>query len=329
MTTRVVCYGLGPIGLGIARLACTRSGIQVVGAIDIDPQKAGRDLGDLLGSDVIGVPVSNDATRTLQNTHPDVVLHATRSSLTATAPQLQECIAVGADVISTCEELAYPWGRQPQIAADLDAAARAAGVTLLGAGVNPGYAMDALPLMLTAVCAGVRAVRVVRIVDAAQRRGPLQHKIGAGLVPDEFRRHVGEGTIRHVGLSESLHMIAAALGWRLDAGDEMITPVLAERAIVTEHVTVEPGQVAGVHQIARGYIGGNEVITLDLSMYVGAPDPQDTVEIDGNPPLRMTIAGGIHGDVATAAIVVNAIASVRKAESGLLSMADIPLVHYW
>lgn len=329
MAIRVVCYGLGPIGVGIARLACARTGIQVTGAIDSDPQKAGRDLGELLGGEATGVMVSADAAGTLDRVRPDVVLHATQSSLAAVAPQLQECIAAGADVISTCEELAYPWSAHPQLAADLDASARAAGVTLLGAGVNPGYAMDALPVMLTAACAEVRAVRVLRIVDAAQRRGPLQRKIGAGLTPDEFAQRVREGKVRHVGLPESVHMIAAALGWRLDAGDDTMMPVIAERAITTAHVSVDAGQVAGVHQIARGYIGEREVITLDLRMYVGAPDPQDTVEIDGDPPLRMTIPGGIHGDIATAAIVVNAIASVRKAEPGLLSMTDIPLVHYW
>jgi 4-hydroxy-tetrahydrodipicolinate reductase len=306
-----------------------RAGIQVVGAIDIDPQKTGRDLGELLGRDAMGIAVSADAADTLRRVRPDVVLHATQSALAAVAPQLHECIVVGADVISTCEELAYPWSAQPQIAADLDAAARAAGVTLFGAGVNPGYAMDALPVMLTAACAEVRAVRVMRVVDAAQRRGPLQRKIGAGLTLEAFMQRVHEGAVRHVGLPESLHMIAAALGWRLDASDTMIMAILAERAIATEHVFVEAGYVAGVHQIARGYIGERDVITLDLRMYVGAPDPQDTVEIDGDPPLRMTIAGGIHGDIATAAIVVNAIASVRKAESGLLSVTDVPIVHYW
>ncbi|MGQ9828499.1 MAG: NAD(P)H-dependent amine dehydrogenase family protein [Roseiflexus sp.] len=329
MATHVVCYGLGSIGLSIARLAWTRPGIRVVGAIDIDPQKAGRDLGKLLDIGATGIAVSTDAATTLRNTRPDVVLHATLSSLAAVVPQLQECIAAGANVISTCEELAYPWSTQPQIAADLDAAARAAGVTLLGTGVNPGYAMDALPVMLTAACANVRAIRVLRIVDAAQRRAPLQHKIGAGLTPDEFAQRVREGMVRHVGLPESLHMIAATLGWQLDAGDDAIMPILAERAITTDYVAVDVGQVAGVRQIARGYVGEHAVITLELQMYIGAPDPQDTIEIDGNPPLRMTIPGGIHGDIATAAIAVNAIASIRRAAPGLLSMTDVPPVHYY
>jgi 4-hydroxy-tetrahydrodipicolinate reductase len=303
--------------------------MEIVGAIDIDPQKVGRDLGELLGTSKAGIQVSDDAEATLAASRPDVVLHATSSSLAQVAQQLMSIAAAGANVVSTCEELAYPWTAQPQLAAELDAAARRGGVTLLGAGVNPGYAMDALPLMLTAPCATVRAVRVLRVVDAALRRGPLQKKVGAGLAPDEFERAVRQGTVRHVGLAESLHMLATRLGWRLDRTDDAIGAVLATRAVATDFVQVAPGQVAGVRQVARGYVGEREALSLELRMYVGATDPQDAVEIDGDPPVRMTIAGGLHGDIATAAIVVNAAPNVLGATPGLASMADVPLVHYW
>ena len=329
MTTRVVCYGLGPIGLGIARLALARPGVKVVGAIDVDPQKVGRDLGQLLGGAAIGVAISADAVATLKATQPAVALHATSSALATVAPQLLQIAEAGVNVVSTCEELAYPWTAQPQLAAELDAAARRAGVTLLGTGVNPGYAMDALPLMLTAPCAAVRAVRVLRVVDAGRRRGPLQRKVGAGLSVEQFTDGVRAGAIRHVGLPESLHMLATSLGWQLDRSTDLIEPVMADQRITTEFVTVEPGQVAGVRQVARGFVGEREAISLELRMYVGAPDPQDTVEIDGEPPVRMTVAGGLHGDIATAAIVVNSIPSAVRAGAGLASMADAPLVHYW
>jgi 2,4-diaminopentanoate dehydrogenase len=329
MATRVVCYGLGPIGLGIARLALARPGVQIVGAIDVDPQKVGRDLGELLGGAASGVTISADAAATLAAARPAVALHATSSALASVAPQLLQIAEAGVNVVSTCEELAYPWTAQPQLAAELDAAARRAGVTLLGTGVNPGYAMDALPLMLTAPCAAVRAVRVLRIVDAGQRRGPLQRKVGAGLTAEQFADGVRVGAIRHVGLPESLHMLATSLGWQLDRSADTIEPVIAEQRITTDFVTVEPGQVAGVRQGARGFVGEREAIALELRMYVGAPDPQDTVEIDGDPPVRMTIAGGLHGDIATAAIVVNAIPSAVRAGAGLASMADAPLVHFW
>jgi 2,4-diaminopentanoate dehydrogenase len=329
MATRVVCYGLGPIGLGIARLALTRPSLQIVGAVDVDPEKLGRDLGELLGGSAIGVQVSADAAATLATTRPEIALHATSSALTAVVPQLLALAEAGANVVSTCEELSFPWTTQPQVAAELDAAARRAGVTLLGTGINPGYAMDALPLTLTAPCAAVRAVRVLRVVDAGQRRGPLQRKVGAGLTPDAFEAGVRDGLIRHVGLPESLHMLATSLGWNLERSEDTIAPVLAKQPIATPYVQVAPGQVAGVRQIARGFAHGREVLQLELQMYVGAPDPQDTVEIDGDPPVRMTIAGGLHGDVATAAIVVNAVPSTIHAAPGLASMAEIPLVHFW
>jgi hypothetical protein len=328
MALRVVCYGLGPIGLGIARMALARPGIDVVGAIDIDPQKDGRDLGELLGGAPCGVPISSDAGATLA-TRPEVVLHATSSALKVVAPQLTAIAEVGANVVSTCEELSYPWTAQPQLAAELDLVARRAGVTLLGTGINPGYAMDALPLALTAPCAAVRAISVLRVVDAGKRRGPLQRKVGAGLTAEQFAVGVREGHIRHVGLPESLHMLATSLGWHLDRSTDMIEPVLAEQPIKTEFVDIQAGQVAGVRQVASGMIGDREVLRLELRMYVGAPDPQDTVEIDGDPPVRTTVAGGLHGDIATAAIAVNAVPSVMRAVPGLASMAEVPLVHFW
>jgi 4-hydroxy-tetrahydrodipicolinate reductase len=296
--------------------------------VDADQQKIGRDLGELLGGAATGIPVAADAGATLDATRPDVVLHATSSTLSRVAPQLIAIAETGGNVVSTCEELAYPWTTQPQLAAELDVAARRAGVTLLGTGINPGYVMDALPLILTAPCAAVRAVRVLRVVDAGKRRGPLQRKVGAGMRTDEFAAGVRAGTIRHVGLPESLHMLATSLGWRLERSDDSIAPMIAEQPIDTEFVSVAAGQVAGVRQVARGFIDEREVLNLELRMYVGAPDPQDTIAIDGDPQVHMTIAGGLHGDIATAAIVVNAVPSVIRAAPGLASMAEIPLVHF-
>ena len=329
MAIRIVCYGLGPIGLGIARMALARPGIEVVGAIDIDPLKDGRDLGELLGGAANGVAISGDAAGTLSAVRPQVVLHATSSALKLVAPQLIAIAEAGANVVSTCEELAYPWTAQPQLAAELDVVARRQGVTLLGTGINPGYAMDALPLALTAPCAAVRAIRVLRVVDAGKRRGPLQRKVGAGLTTDQFAEGVRDGSIRHVGLPESLHMLATSLGWHLDRSADTIEPVVADQPIRTEFVDVQAGQVAGVRQVASGFVGQQEVLRLELRMYVGATDPQDTVEIDGDPPVRTSVAGGLHGDIATAAIAVNAVPSVVRASAGLASMAEVPLVHFW
>lgn len=327
MAIRVVCYGLGPIGLGIARLAAARPGIEIVGAVDVDTAKVGRDLGELLGGAPLGVAITDRVADALA-AKPQVVLHATSSSLARVTAQLEELAALGADVVSTCEELSYPWAAQPQIATHLDRTAKAHNVTLLGTGINPGYAMDALPLMLTAPCASVRSVRVTRVVDAALRRGPLQKKVGAGLSEAAFAEQVRAGTVRHVGLPESLAMVAGSLGWPLDGVNDTIEPVIAQHAIVTEFVRVDAGQVAGVRQVASGMRGGAEVVRLELQMYVGATDARDEIVIDGEPPIHAVVPGGFHGDIATAAIVVNAVPALVRAAPGLATMMDVGVVHW-
>jgi len=233
----------------------------------------------------------------------------------------------GLNVVSTCEELAFPTPERQAAFREMDRAAVKRKVSILATGVNPGYAMDALALMLTAPCASVTRVSVTRVVDAGQRRLPLQRKVGAGLNLSQFRRAITEGNVRHVGLLESVHMIASALGWRLEKVEETLEPAIAPRDLVTEFLRIPAGSAAGVKQTARGYRDGELAVSLDLQMYVGAEAPRDHVLIDGMPPIDMTIAGGVAGDAATAAIVVNSIPKLMAARPGLLTMKDIPLVH--
>ncbi|MGQ0568683.1 MAG: dihydrodipicolinate reductase [Armatimonadota bacterium] len=283
-------------------------------AIDIDPQKAGRDLGTLLGLDPLGVSVTADAAAALTR-GPQVVLHSTQSHLAQVTSQILACIEAGACVVSTCEELAFPWRHHPVDARRIDEAAKARGVTVVGVGVNPGFVMDLLPIVLTGPCRDVRAVRVTRVVDAGQRRLPLQRKVGAGLEQAAFEEGVAAGRIGHVGLAESVAMIADALGWALEEIREEIEPVL----VGTE--------VRGLHQVATGLHDGRPGITLDLTMAVGAPHPRDTVVIEGEPALHVTAAGGIHGDVATCAIAVNAIPRVLAAPPGLTTVHRLNPIH--
>jgi len=251
----------------------------------------------------------------------------TSSSLKTIKPQVLALVQRGMHVVTTCEELAFPVPDQLAAWREIDKAAAAKKVSVLATGVNPGYAMDALALMLTAPCAEVTRVSVTRVVDARTRRLPLQRKVGAGLNLNQFRRAMTEGTVRHVGLPQSVHMIASALGWKLDRVDETLEPAIAPRDLDTEYLRIPAGMAAGIKQSARGYRNGELAITLDLQMYVGAEQPRDHVLIDGVPPIDMTIAGGVAGDSATAAITVNAIPKMMAARPGLLTMHDLPLVH--
>lgn len=324
---RLVQYGLGPIGSAIARLAATRPGLELVGGIDIDPRKADRPLSEVLGTaGLTEARVWPDARAALATLRPRLALHSTASSLPTVLGQLLGLLEAGVSVISTCEELAYPFERYPKEAAQLDAAARASGVSLLGTGVNPGFVMDTLVFVLSGVAARIERISVSRTVDASRRRLPLQQKIGAGLDLAEFERRAREGSLRHVGLEESLWMVARAVGWRVERIESTLEPIVAERERRSPELVARPGQAAGVHQRAVGWVAGQVRLVYDLRMLLEADDPADEIRIDGEPPLVLRIPNGVHGDTATAAIVVNAIPRVLAAPPGLLTMLDIPPV---
>lgn len=326
---RIVQYGLGPIGLEVAAavLDKQRSGrLELVGAIDVDPDKVGRDVAELLSrSGETGVMISDEADQVLADARPDVVLHATSSFLDRLDDQLARCVRAGAHVVSSAEELLYPFERHHERSKALDELAREHGVVVLGTGVNPGYVMDTLVLMATGPCREVQSIRVERVVDAGLRRLPLQQKVGAGLSADEFARRKATGTFGHIGLMESLWMVADGLGWYLEKTDEVLEPVLAEGEVHTSFMTVGPGEVAGIHHVARGYRDGVLALELDLQMYVGAHDAHDAIYVEGNPPVDLVIREGVFGDTATVAMLVNAVPLVVQAKPGLRTMKDMPV----
>lgn len=323
---RAIQYGVGPIGASIARLMREKHAIEIIGAIDSDPAKAGKDLGEIVGAADApwNVTITANAKEMLSEA-ADVVIHSTSSYLPNVTDQLLACLEAESCVVSTCEELAYPFRKYPDLSTKLDAAAKDWGVALVGTGVNPGFVMDKLVLTLAAVSQRVESARAVRIVNASHRRLPLQKKIGAGMTVEEFRVQVAAGVIKHHGLPESVAMVSDGLGLAVDEITEVIEPVVATEAIATEFLRVEAGQAAGVHQIARGLAGGQERIYMELRMYVGAKESSDTVELIGHPTLRLTIPGGTHGDIATAAVVVNTIPPILDAAAGLRTSRDLAM----
>jgi hypothetical protein len=325
----IVQYGLGPIGQETARTVLDKdaAAMRLVGAIDIAPDKVGRDVADVIGDRdaATDVTVSDDAEAVLADTRPDVVLHTTTSFLDGVTDQLVQCARAGTHVVSSTEELSYPYDRHPDRADRLDREAKAEDVVIVGTGVNPGYAMDTLPLMATGVCTDVRTVRVERVVDAGQRREPLQDKVGAGLSTEAFAEKKAGGDFGHIGLRESLRMGADGLGWSLDAVEEELQPVHAEAPVDTGYRQVAAGDVAGIHHTAAGLVEGERVLTLDLKMYVGAEASYDAVEVDGDPPIDLRVRGGIFGDTATVGMLVNTAPLAATARPGLQTMGDLPV----
>jgi 4-hydroxy-tetrahydrodipicolinate reductase len=322
---KVAQFGLGPIGVETLKLAASKPWVQIVGGIDIDPVKAGKSLADVTGIASLGsakvFPSLNDS---LAGAHkPEVVFHTAVSRLKDAFAQIEPIVGQGISVVSSCEELLFPALREPVLATRLDQLCKSSNARVLGTGVNPGFAMDVLPVCLTGVCRDVCAIHIQRVVNASTRRGPLQKKIGSGLDPAEFERLFASEKAGHAGLKDSAALIAHALGWKLTNLTETCHAVVATHHIRTPHVEVKAGQCCGLHQRAEASVNGKVVLTLDLRMYLDAADPHDACQIEGDPPLNLTMKGGIAGDSATVAALVNAAPRILKSPPGLLLMTDI------
>jgi len=324
MKIKIAQFGLGPIGLETLKLAATKPWAEIIGGIDIDPTKTGQSLAKLTGDPALrGAKVYRTVEELAAQEMPDVIIHTAVSKMQAAYPQIEPMVRRGINVISSCEELLFPQLREPELAVKLDQACKEGKARVLGTGVNPGFVMDVIPICLTGVCRTVTAVHVQRVVNASTRRGPLQKKIGSGLAPAEFERLFREGRAGHAGLKESAALIAHCLGWKLSDLAETGKAMVASHDLRTRHVEVRKGQCCGLHQTAVGKVKGQIRLTLDLKMYLEAPNPHDACQIEGEPALNLLLNGGVAGDVATIAALVNAVPRVLKAPPGLLLMTDL------
>jgi 2,4-diaminopentanoate dehydrogenase len=309
---RTVIVGIGQIAASL--VACARAqGHTIVGAVDTDPAKAGLDVGELLGLSTEGVVVVQAIEEVAAQA--DVAIVATSSSVECAAPALRACMQRGWNVVSTCEELAYPWRNHPVLAGELDAEAIAAGVTLVGTGINPGFVLDTLILAASAPCWNVRAVRGRRVLDAGTRRASFRDKVGVGMTQEEFRAAAAKGGFGHAGLADSAWLVAD----RLDLAAAHVTEGL-------EPELDAAGLVAGSRQFASlATADGREVVRLEMVMATGVSEPQDVIELDANPPIHLVLKGGVPGDAGTAGVLLNAARRLADAQSGLRTMDELPI----
>jgi 4-hydroxy-tetrahydrodipicolinate reductase len=321
---KVAQFGLGPIGLETLKLAATKSWTDIVGGVDIDPLKSGKDLASLSGSAALrGRRVYPSLEKLLADEKPDVIFHTAVSNFKDAFEQIVPIARRGISVVSSCEELLFPQLREPKLAARLDKLCKASGARVVATGVNPGFVMDLLPVCMTGVSREVRAIHIQRVVNASTRRAPLQKKIGSGLPPAEFRRLFKLGKAGHAGLKESLALIAHCLGWKPTSILETGKPVVAEHRIRTQYLEVNKGETCGLHQYAEARMNGKICLTLDLKMYLDAKNPRDAIQVEGEPPLDVIINGGVAGDQATVAALVNTAPRLLEAAPGLLLITDL------
>ena len=323
----VVIYGCGVIGREIARALLDKNSFEVVGVVDIDPEIVGKDLGEVLGiHKKLDIAIEKDIDALSSKVKAQAVVLTTSSHIRSVSSQITQCHKAGLNVISTCEELSFPWRRDPELAQEIDSLAKEQGVTVVGTGINPGYLMDTLPLVLTAPCLEVKSIKVTRVINSAKRRVPFQVKIGTGLTLEEFREKIKNKSITgHVGLLESINMIAEGLGWELDEAAELPPePVINEKQIKTSLGGIKPGYVVGLTSVAYGKKEGKECITLEFCANAAVDEEYDEIMIEGEPNIHQKIIGGIHGDIGTVAVTINTIPRAIEAPAGVKVMKDLP-----
>jgi len=327
---KVILYGIGSIGSHIARTVLNKSWLQVVGAVDAAPNKIGKDLGEIIGlKRNTGITIQ-EADEVISKVQADIVIHSTASSLTEVFSQIETCLKSELNVVSTCEELAFPYLKYPELSKQLDMTAKEHNVTVLGTGINPGYLMDTLPIILTAPCIEVHSIKVRRMMYSGNRRDSYQKKIGTGLTQDQFEKMIQEKKITgHVGLEESIAMIAAALNWKLD---EIVVqppvPITTKNKVTTTFTTIHPSQVCGLESIAFGIRNKIKVITLEFISHANVKQPYDSISIKGTPDVYQKIKGGVNGDIGTVGMLINSIPKVVNAPDGLVTMKDMILPSY-
>ncbi|OWZ83140.1 2,4-diaminopentanoate dehydrogenase [Natranaerobius trueperi] len=327
---RVIVQGLGAMGSGMAKMLLDKEGFDLVGVVVRRPKMAGKDIGEVLGREQLGVKISNDITTEIKEQKPDLVLQASTSFTKDAFPKIKEVIEQGVNVISIAEEMAYPHVRETELAKQMDEIAKDNGVTVLGTGVNPGFVLDTLILTLTGGCIDVDSIKASRVNDLSPFGESVMKTQGVGTTVEQFNKGLKEGSIvGHVGFPESINMVADALGLELDSVEETREPIISETYRETEHVKVEPGMVAGCNHIGKGIKDGKEVIVLEhpqqIHPHKEGIDTGDYITINGTPGVNMSISPEIPGGVGTIATAVNMIPHVIEASSGVVSMKDLPI----
>jgi len=328
---RVVVLGTGQMGSGIARLLLEKQGLELVGIYARRAERNGLDLGRLIGLDKeLGICVSNDLDYTLERTQPHIAIQATCSRVDNAKGEITTLVRHGVHVISIAEEMAFPAVCSPAFTEEIHWAATANGVAVLGTGINPGFILDLLVITLSGVCADIESITAKRVNDLSPYGPSVLTSQGVGLSPEAFQTGLNNKTIvGHIGFTESMHMIASALGWEIERIEEKREAIVAQVRRETPFISVEPGQVAGCHHTAVAYWEGKPVITLihpqQIHPILEGVETGDYIEIKGTPNISLSGSPEIPGGQATCALAVNMIPRVLAASPGLHSMADLPV----
>ncbi len=317
---KVVLFGLGPIGIKTLQLLETKQNYQLTAVVDINPELQGKNVNHLCETKSFDLKVQNQAPQE----DFDLAIFTTTSNFLSLIKQVTPIIERGISVVTTCEEAAYPYRRYPEEAKNFNQKLIDHKASLIGTGINPGFLMDTLPVVLSAITQKVDHVKVTRIQDALNRRMPFQMKIGSGLTVQDFKDKVSKLEIRHVGLEESAWVIIDGLGLQVEKLEETIEPVTCDKDETLGTWELKKGMVRGVQQIAKGYDRqGNIIIELLFRASLNEGKDLDQIEFKGKPNLTIQAPDGVNGDGGTVSMVINSLRAAFETRPGLITPLEL------
>ena len=330
---KVAVWGTGMMGQGLLGFILDRpNDIELVGAIVTSRAKEGKTVGELLGRDC-PVMMTTDHSSVLA-LRPDVVCICTQSNLDEITAQVEPSVEAGCNVLCIAERLSYPWASDGLWAERFDALAKEHGVSVLGTGVNPGFVLDALPIMLSSVCLRVERIEASRVNDLSPFGPTVMASQGVGTTVEQFEAGVANGTIvGHIGFRESIGLIANAMGWSVDEIVETREPIVTTVERSTPHVHVAVGDVCGCRHVGRAYSKGELKIQLvhpqQIHPEMEGVDTGDYVKIIGDPNVQVVNSPEIPGGKGTYASTGNYIPLIVAAAPGIRTVVDMPLPRFW
>lgn len=330
---KVVVWGFGAMGRGMAEMLLSKKGVEITGVCDLHPDLVGKSIFNVLDVDKNDHPevlVSDNIDSLLDKENCDLVLLATDSFTKKAFPKMVKILEAGINVISTAEEMAYPKAQEPELSKELDRIAKENGVTVLGTGINPGFIMDLLVIALTGVMSDVTHIEANRVNSLSPFGPAVMEEQGVGITVDEFMHGVETNTLAgHVGFSESVNMIADAIGVKLDTFEQQMAPIVTSVDRRSKYGEALKGNVAGVNMTGQGIIKGEVFIDMkhpqQIEPELEGTHTGDYITIKGTPEVNMAITPEIDGGIGTIAMCVNMIPHVLNSKPGLKTMIDLPV----
>lgn len=330
---KVIIWGLGAMGSGIADVLMKKTGVDIVGAIDIG-DKVGKPIFDVIGKsypnkeNILVGTVEDYITEKAA----DVVVLCTDSFIKSAYDKIEKIVTNKMNVITSAEEMAYPKAQHPEFAKKIDDIAKENGVSVLGTGINPGHIMDVLVLVMTGACVDIEHITSKRINSLSPFGKAVMEEQGIGITPEEFDSLKASGELSgHVGFPESVMMMADALGVKVDELTQDMEAIITDVDRIAPHGEAKAGNVAGVSMTASGVVNGKEFFEMNHPQQI---EPEqvgvqtgDYVTIVGTPAINLVNSPEVEGGLGTIAMCVNMIPKVINAKAGLVTMIDLPIPH--